>query len=319
MKLNETDILLVEDSQDDAELAIHALRREHLTNDIFVVRDGEEALDFLFCRGPFAARSFEHPPKLVLLDLKLPKVDGIEVFKQLKDDPRTKTIPIVILTSSKEDQDLVRTYDLGVNSYIQKPVDFEQFRQTVKTGRHVLDAHQPASCSSRNHEVSGTGIVMNATGTATSAELRGSKKVKRKLRVLLVEDNADDRDLILRELRRGEFEILSNVVQTADEFREHIRTDCPDLVLADYNLGQWRGTETLNILREEGCDVPLILVSGSLGDVTAVECIKQGVTDYVLKDSLARLPVAMRGALKEKELAEERKRAQIALAQKVEE
>ena len=160
---------------------------------------------------------------------------------------------------------------------------------------------------------------MNATGTATSAELRGSKKVKRKLRVLLVEDNADDRDLILRELRRGEFEILSNVVQTADEFREHIRTDCPDLVLADYNLGQWRGTETLSILREEGCDVPLILVSGSLGDVTAVECIKQGVTDYVLKDSLARLPVAMRGALKEKELAEERKRAQIALAQKVEE
>jgi len=133
MKLNETDILLVEDSQDDAELAIHALRREHLTNDIFVVRDGEEALDFLFCRGPFAARSFEHPPKLVLLDLKLPKVDGIEVLKQLKDDPRTKTIPIVILTSSKEDQDLVRTYDLGVNSYIQKPVDFEHFRQTVKT------------------------------------------------------------------------------------------------------------------------------------------------------------------------------------------
>src|SRR5436305_12245418 len=90
----------------------HALRRERLTNDIFIVRDGEEALDFLFCRGPFAARSFEHPPKLVLLDLKLPKVDGIEVLKQLKHDPRTKTIPIVILTSSKEDQDLVRTYDL---------------------------------------------------------------------------------------------------------------------------------------------------------------------------------------------------------------
>ncbi|PYY07830.1 MAG: hypothetical protein DMG61_24490, partial [Acidobacteria bacterium] len=157
---------------------------------------------------------------------------------------------------------------------------------------------------------------MNAAGTATSTELRNSKKVKRKLRVLLVEDNADDRELILRELRKGEFDIVSNVVQTADEFRERIKTDCPDVVLADYNLGQWRGTETLNILREEGCDVPLILVSGSLGDVTAVECIKQGVTDYVLKDSLARLPVAMRGALKEKELAEERKRAQIALARR---
>lgn len=133
MNSTETDILLVEDSPDDAELAIHALRREHLANNIFVARDGEEALDFLFCRGPFATRSFDHPPKLVLLDLKLPKVDGIEVLKQLKDDLRTKAIPVVVLTSSREEQDLVRSYDLGANSYIQKPVDFEQFRQTVKT------------------------------------------------------------------------------------------------------------------------------------------------------------------------------------------
>ena len=129
----ETDILLVEDSLNDAELAIHALRREHLANNIYVARDGEEALDFLFCRGPFAGRTFDRPPKLVLLDLKLPKVDGIDVLKQLKDDPRTRAIPVVILTSSKEERDLVRSYDLGANSYIQKPVDFEQFRQTVKT------------------------------------------------------------------------------------------------------------------------------------------------------------------------------------------
>ncbi len=133
MNSNETDILLVEDSKDDAELAIHALRRENLANNIFTARDGEEALDFLFCRGPFAERSFDHPPKLVLLDLKLPKVDGIEVLKQLKQDLRTRFIPVVILTSSKEERDLVHGYELGVNSYIQKPVDFEQFRQTVKT------------------------------------------------------------------------------------------------------------------------------------------------------------------------------------------
>jgi two-component system, response regulator len=133
MNSNETDILLVEDSKDDAELAIHALRRENLASNIFTARDGEEALDFLFCRGSFAERSFDHPPKLVLLDLKLPKVDGIEVLKQLKADPHTRTIPVVILTSSKEERDLVRSYDLGANSYIQKPVNFEQFRQTVKT------------------------------------------------------------------------------------------------------------------------------------------------------------------------------------------
>ena len=133
MNPTETDILLVEDSADDADLAIHALRRENLANNIFVVRDGEEALDFLFCRGPFAARYFEHPPKLVLLDLKLPKVDGIEILRQMKGDSRTKAIPVVILTSSREEQDLVRSYDLGANSYIQKPVNFEQFRETVKT------------------------------------------------------------------------------------------------------------------------------------------------------------------------------------------
>jgi CheY-like chemotaxis protein len=133
MNPNETDILLVEDSPDDAELAIHALRRENLANNIHIVRDGEEALDFLFCRGAFAQRTFDHPPKLVLLDLKLPKVNGIEVLKQVKSDPRTKTIPVVILTSSREEQDLVRSYNLGVNSYIQKPVDFAQFRETVKT------------------------------------------------------------------------------------------------------------------------------------------------------------------------------------------
>jgi two-component system response regulator len=133
MNSAEIDILLVEDSSDDAELAVHALRRENLANSIFIATDGEEALDFLFCRGPFAARSFDHPPKLVLLDLKLPKVDGIEVLKQLKDDPRTRAIPVVVLTSSKEERDLVRSYDLGANSYIQKPVDFEQFRETVKT------------------------------------------------------------------------------------------------------------------------------------------------------------------------------------------
>jgi CheY-like chemotaxis protein len=108
---SELDILLVEDNQDDMDLALHALRREKLANSIYVARDGEEALDFLFCRGTFARRSFDQPPKLVLLDLKLPKVDGLEVLKELKSDPRTKAIPVVIMTSSKEERDLVRGYN----------------------------------------------------------------------------------------------------------------------------------------------------------------------------------------------------------------
>ena len=133
MNPSETDILLVEDSADDAELAIHVLRHERLANNIFVAKDGEEALDFIFCRGPFAHRSFDCPPKLILLDLKLPKADGVEVLTQIKNDRRTRTIPVVIMTSSREETDLARSYELGANSYIQKPVDFEQFRQKVKT------------------------------------------------------------------------------------------------------------------------------------------------------------------------------------------
>ena len=144
MPENGVEILLVEDNPDDVELAVHALRRENLANHIEVARDGEEALDFLFCRGRHANRSFDHAPRLVLLDLKLPKVDGLEVLKQVKSDPRTKAIPVVIITSSREEQDLVISYKLGVNAYIQKPVDFEQFRQMVKQlGLFWLVVNQP--------------------------------------------------------------------------------------------------------------------------------------------------------------------------------
>ena len=142
---------------------------------------------------------------------------------------------------------------------------------------------------------------------------------KMKLDVLLVEDNSADAELVSRELRRGGFDVISHLVQTADEFRRRVRAHPPEMVLADYNLGQWRGMEALDILLEEDLDIPLILVSGALGDVTAVDCIKRGATDYVLKDSLARLPSAIRRALEEKKMRAERKSSQAALAKKVEE
>lgn len=126
------DILLVEDNPDDVELALLALRRNNLANQIHVARDGAEALDFLFCRGEFSNRSTERPPRVVMLDLKLPKVDGMEVLRAIKSDPRTRTVPVVVMTSSREQRDLVDGYQLGVNSYIQKPIDFTQFREIVK-------------------------------------------------------------------------------------------------------------------------------------------------------------------------------------------
>jgi CheY-like chemotaxis protein len=124
-------ILLAEDNANDVELTMSALRENHVVNEVIVVRDGAEALDYLFKRSQHANRPGANPA-LILLDLKMPKVDGIEVLRQVKSDPELKTIPVVVLTSSREEQDLVRTYDLGVNAYVVKPVDFHEFVQAVK-------------------------------------------------------------------------------------------------------------------------------------------------------------------------------------------
>jgi two-component system, response regulator len=126
------EIPLVDDSPEDVELTIRALRRHKIAHEIDVVEDGAEALDFLFCRGAYGHRSLLHPPKLVLLDLKLPKVDGLEVLRAMRADDRTKTIPVVILTSSKEQKDLINGYNLGVNAFVQKPVDFEPFGEAIR-------------------------------------------------------------------------------------------------------------------------------------------------------------------------------------------
>jgi CheY-like chemotaxis protein len=133
MNESNIEILLVEDNAADIELTQRAFELEHLVNRFEIVRDGAEALDFLFCRGAYTHRSFDKPPRLVLMDLKLPKVDGLEVLRQVKADPRTRAIPVIVMTSSTEEGDLVRSYHYGVNSYIQKPVDFGDFQKIVKT------------------------------------------------------------------------------------------------------------------------------------------------------------------------------------------
>jgi two-component system response regulator len=139
------EVLLVEDNPSDQELTLRLLRKEGLANRIQVANDGEEALDFIFCRNGHGQRSFDNPPRLVLLDLKLPKVDGMEVLRQIKRDPRTAAIPVVVLTSSAEEKDLIEGYHLGVNSYIQKPVDFDRFRDTIRqVGLYWLVVNRPA-------------------------------------------------------------------------------------------------------------------------------------------------------------------------------
>jgi two-component system response regulator len=131
MTHHEVEILYIEDNPADVELTLVALRRSKLANRIQIARDGAEALDFLFCRGAHAEREFA-VPKMVLLDLKLPKVDGLEVLHAIREDERTKMIPVVVLTSSSEQKDMVESYELHVNSYIQKPVEFDQFQDVVR-------------------------------------------------------------------------------------------------------------------------------------------------------------------------------------------
>jgi CheY-like chemotaxis protein len=128
----EVEILLVEDNSSDAELTIRALKKNNLANEIITVTDGEEALDFIFARGAYSQRQVKNGPKVILLDLKLPKIDGLEVLRAIRNDPRTKTFPVVMLTSSKEERDIIESYRLGVNSYIVKPVDFDKFVDTVR-------------------------------------------------------------------------------------------------------------------------------------------------------------------------------------------
>lgn len=127
----QVEILLAEDNAEDAEMTMRALRRNNLANQLHWVKDGAEALDYLFCTGAYAGRNASRPPKLVLLDIKMPKVDGIEVLRRLKGDPVTRAIPVVVMTSSNEERDVLETYRLGVNSYIVKPLQFETFLDTV--------------------------------------------------------------------------------------------------------------------------------------------------------------------------------------------
>jgi len=125
-------ILLVEDNPDDEALTLRAFKKNNILNDVVVARDGAEALDFLFCRGKYSDRDCNNDPELILLDLKLPKIDGLEVLKEIRTNPKTKLLPVIVLTSSKEEKDILKSYELYANSYIRKPVDFVQFSEAIR-------------------------------------------------------------------------------------------------------------------------------------------------------------------------------------------
>lgn len=148
---NHVEILLVEDNPRDAELAIRAFEKQNLSNSLVWLKDGQEAIDFLFREGTYSTPRIYEPPKVILLDLKLPKIDGLEVLQRIRSDNRTQTIPVVILTSSREEQDIIKSYHLGVNSYIVKPVNFNNFTKSIsEVGMYWLLLNQPPKYDSED-------------------------------------------------------------------------------------------------------------------------------------------------------------------------
>ena len=212
----------------------------------------------------------------MLLDLKLPKVDGLEVLQQIKSDDRLKMIPVVVLTSSHEEKDMMRSYELGVNAYVVKPVDFHEFVNAVKELGVFWAVDQRAAAGQREE------------GAVTSP-----------LRILLLEDDPHDAELIQELLEADHVVCEVTRVQTRAEFVAALEDAGIDLILADYKLPSFDGLSALKIALSERPDLPFIFVSGTLGEEVAIEALKIGATDYVLKTRLSRLVPSVQRALRE--------------------
>ncbi len=296
----ETEILVVEDNPADAEFAAYALR-ENCRAQIRLASNGEDALNLLFPRGANGNGNTSHLPALILLDLNLSKVNGLEVLRQIRADLRTSSIPVIVLTSSTDENDLVESSQLGIHGYLLKPLDFGQFRDTV--GRLAMSwlIADPASSDHRPAARANPVFVPKAP-------------VETPIRALFVESNSADAELYAAEMKRAGFAPSIEIVQTREQFTERVRAKPFDIVIADYQIPGWKGTEAALLLRQFGIRTPVIVVAGSLGEEGTVECLKLGAADLVLKDRLARLPVAIRRALREESLSQDALRAREHLA-----
>jgi diguanylate cyclase (GGDEF)-like protein len=286
------EILVVEDNPIDAEFAALVLR-ENCRANVQIARDGQDALNSVFSAGENGNGSSSHLPALILLDLKLSKMNGVEVLRRLRSDLRTCAIPVIVLTSSTDEKDLLESSQLGIQGYLLKPLDFSQFRDTV--GRLALSWLIADSPSSQN-------------------PLASKLPVQTPIRALFVEDNPADAELCAAEMQRAGFAPSIEIVQTREQFTAQVRAKTFDIVIADYQIPGWKGTESILLLRQLGIRTPVIVVTASLGEESTVECLKLGAADIVLKDRLARLPVAIRRALREESVSQDALRVREELA-----
>jgi len=262
------EILLVDDNSSDADLTVHVLSQHGLADSIKVIHDGAEALDFIFCTGAYAGRDPDNLPKMLLLDLWLSKVNGLEVLRRAKADPRTRSIPVVVFNSAWEDRDVRQAFDLGAHSYVVRPVDFKDFVEAVRTALAIVV-----------------------------------------LRVLILEDRPEDAELMAHQLRRSGFDPQWQRVETEPDFLAHLIPP-PDVILADYTLPQLDARRALQLVQERGLKIPFIVVSGTIGEDLAVTMMRLGAADYLLKDRLGRLGPAVKHALTEHGLRQDKSRTE---------
>jgi two-component system response regulator len=262
-------VLLVEDSSTDIDLMLHAFRIHRLLNRVDVVRDGAEAIEYLFGTDRHQGRDIDNL-RLVLLDLKLPLVNGLEVLARIKADPRTAKLPVVMLTSSGEDRDRDAAYRMGANSFIVKPIDFDQFIEaTAQVGAYWLLLNHPA-------QAQGQGQGPPATNG-------------RKLKVLIIEDSPTDATLLEYELGRAGYEVFAHRVDSAEQTEAALTEEQWDIIVSDYAMPSFMAVEALEIARRDGRLTPFLVISGYMSDQTIQSVLRSGADDCFNKDDLRRL------------------------------
>ena len=265
---NEKIIMLVTDNLDDERLILGAFQKDDIVNKVLVARDGAEALDYLFGSGIYADRDARTIPHVILLDLNLQTIDGLEVLRRLHNDERTNLVPMVAFTSSEYDLDLTDYYQFGVNSFIRKPADSAQFDQIIR-------------------QLARYWLVLNES-PSREKEFRNKP-----IRVLIVEDSDDDALLLVRQLKKDGYRPIYEQVDTAEAMRKAFEKQTWDVILCDNSMPGFSAFDALDIYKENRLDLPFIIVTGAIAYKNATAIIEAGAHDYILKNDLSELTLAI--------------------------
>ena len=293
------EVLLIEDSHADAEFILWALRERGLGQHVKVVQDGQAALDYLFRLGEYRELPRGSLPRLVILEHRIPKRSCLDVLQALKTDPDLKTVPVVVLSASEDEQDRDACLAAGANSFVAKPISPDKFADII--GQVAI--YWMLVNSARGYR---QGPAPAVRAEQIPQPIDGQPP----LRVLIVERSEAEGAPVQAELERGGFRLETRLVTTQDELTAATVEEAWDLVIAADALTGWSGLEALRTLRRTGHDTPFILVTDLIPDAKALEYLKAGAADYLYKDRMSRLPVAVRRALHDRAMAHERQAAQ---------